>query len=74
MSRLDVVQIGQILQKFITATTDEQKQSAVDSLGLHPINHAQFGKQFAEFYKGDHWTERYEWREYLRLTAQIKVN
>lgn len=65
MNRLDPSIILDLVKKFIGLTTDEKRQTVVDSLGLHPVNHAHFSR-FLNQYGHAH-----DWQVYLDLTRSI---
>lgn len=64
MNKLSDIQIYNMVCKFVGANTDEPRQTIIDQLGLHPVNHAMFayelGKQHPHY-----------WRVYLDLTKNL---
>ena len=61
MIRLDHNMIANLASRFCILTTDEPRQAIIDSLGMHPVNHACFSRCITK----DH---PHNWQVYLDLT------
>ena len=63
--RLDPPIIVNMVKKFISLTTDEKRQTVIDSLGLHPVNHAHFAYHLGKLGHPN------DWQVYLALTRSM---
>lgn len=62
--KLPDTMIRELAFKFCVANTDEPRQTIVDQLGLHPVNHAMFAYELSKHHP-------HYWRVYLDLTKQL---
>lgn len=63
--RLDYSVIISLVHKFMALTTDEKRQAVIDSLGLHPVNHAYFAYYLGQL------GHPHDWQVYRGLTESI---
>lgn len=64
MNKLNEMQIHELASKFYLANTDEPRQTIVDQLGLHPVNHAMFAYELSQHHP-------HYMRVYLDLTKNM---
>lgn len=64
MNKLPDTVIRDMVFKFIAVNTDEQKQTVVDQLGFHPVNHAMFAYELGKHHP-------HYWLAYLNLTKNL---
>lgn len=55
MFKLSLDLIAQLVYRFLIATEDEAKQTVIDQLGVHPVNHANFMRELFLFCEGQEW-------------------
>ena len=59
MKRLARDTINTFAHRFVDTSDDQAKQDAVDQLGAHPVNHAEFIDQLNALTGGHNHTEQY---------------
>lgn len=68
MNRLSETLIERLAMQFMVNLTDQARQTIIDQLGLHPINHAIFARCLS--HNGHH---PHYWLTYLALTKNLEV-
>lgn len=63
--RLDTSVILSLVHRFMALTTDEKRQAVIDSLGLHPVNHACFAYHLGQL------GHAHDWQVYRGLTGSM---
>ncbi len=63
--RLDQKAISDLVHKFMALTTDDKRQAVIDSLGLHPVNHAYFAYYLCQL------GHPHDWQVYRGLTGAL---
>ena len=65
MNRLDEDTIRYLLNRICEYLTDDRRQTVIDQLGMHPVNHAIFARLLTKYGHAN------DWQVYLDLTKSL---